>query len=292
MLDRTNVDRYHRDGFLILPEVIDLRECDRLQSRALELVDQFEPDQLKVIFSTTNPQHALQDYFLQSGDKIRFFFEEEAIAADGSLKVPKHLALNKIGHALHDLDPIFDQFSRQTVVKNMIKDLALFRDPKMIQSMYIFKQPSIGGAVRCHQDATYLDTSPKSVVGLWFALEDATVDNGCLWAIPGGHRGKLRELFRRNPDNTTDVLKYTNQLWEHEALIPLEVKKGSVIVLDGLVPHASYQNQSPNSRHAYTLHLIEGSHTYMPTNWLQRSPDLPVRGFDSEGELHGESFQR
>ncbi len=55
-----------------------------------------------------------------------------------------------------------------------------------LQSMYIFKQPSIGGVVVPHQDSTFIHTTPLSCVGLWWALEDATRDNGCLWAMPGG----------------------------------------------------------------------------------------------------------
>ena len=42
-----------------------------------------------------------------------------------------------------------------------------------------------------HQDATYLACLPQRVVGLWLALEDATVDNSCLWFIPGSHKGLL-----------------------------------------------------------------------------------------------------
>ena len=69
--------------------------------------------------------------------------------------------------------------------------------------MYIFKQPGIGGEVRWHQDATFFDSTPISVTTFWFALEDATVENGCLWAEPGGHRGPLRERFLRDGDRIT-----------------------------------------------------------------------------------------
>ena len=77
-------------------------------------------------------------------------------------------------------------------------------DPLAVQSMYIFKQPRIGGEVSCHQVATFLYTEPTSVVGFWFAIEDATLDNGCLWAQPGGHRGRCasaspRARRRRHP---------------------------------------------------------------------------------------------
>ena len=57
-------------------------------------------------------------------------------------------------------------------------------DALALQSMYIFKQPGIGGEVSCHQDGTFLYTDPLTVTGFWFAVEDATIDNGCLWALP------------------------------------------------------------------------------------------------------------
>ena len=65
-----------------------------------------------------------------------------------------------------------------------------FAEPLLLQSMYIFKQPRIGGEVSCHQDSTFLHTEPLSCVGFWLALEDATEKNGCMWAEPGGHRGR------------------------------------------------------------------------------------------------------
>jgi phytanoyl-CoA hydroxylase len=115
------------------------------------------------------------------------------------------------------------------------------------------------------------------MVGLWFALEDATEENGCLWAVPGGHRAGLQSLFVRNPDDTTTLRTLGDVTWEGAGLVPLPVKKGAVIVLDGLVPHLSKQNESLKSRHAYTLHAVSGEGVYPTTNWLRR--ETPARGF-------------
>jgi phytanoyl-CoA hydroxylase len=67
--------------------------------------------------------------------------------------------------------------------------------------------------------------------------------------------------------------------WPEEKLQPLEVRKGTVIVLDPLLPHLSRENRSDKSRHAYTLHIIDASTQYPQENWLQRSRELPLRGF-------------
>jgi phytanoyl-CoA hydroxylase len=145
--------------------------------------------------------------------------------------------------------------------------------------MYIFKQPGIGGEVSCHQDATFLFTEPPMLAGLWFALEDATVDNGCLWALPGGHRHGLKSRWRRSPNDRMEFEVYDEEPWPTEGLVPLEVPKGTLVLLHGLLPHCSFENRSPRSRHAYTLHLIGANAHYPADNWLQRSAEMPLRGF-------------
>jgi len=145
--------------------------------------------------------------------------------------------------------------------------------------MYIFKQPRIGGEVSCHQDATFLYTEPLRVIGLWFALEDASVENGCLWAIPGGHRLGLKSRFVRADGGGTRFEVFDEAQWPEENLTPLEVEKGSLIVLHPLLPHLSRENRSAKSRHAYTLHVIDAAAHYPKENWLQRSPEMPLKGF-------------
>ena len=65
-----------------------------------------------------------------------------------------------------------------------------------------------------------------------------------------------------------------------EKKIPLEVEKGTLVVIDGLLPHWSSANLSDTSRHAFTLHVIEGSANYLDDNWLQRSSEMPLQGFE------------
>jgi phytanoyl-CoA hydroxylase len=275
--------QYERDGFLIIEGFAERAACDALRERARELVAAFDPAGVVSIFSTREQTRRSDDYFLNSGDRVSFFFEEEAFDAEGRLRQSKERSINKIGHALHDLDPVFNRFSR-TKELAALASLLGFARPLLIQSMYVFKQPNIGGEVTCHQDATFLYTEPVSVVGLWFALEDACEENGCLWAIPGGHLRGLKSRFFRAPGGGAGFETFDESAWPIDHLVPLEVRKGTLIVLHGLLPHMSLTNRSPRSRHAYTLHLIESDCHYPADNWLQRSPLMPLRGFDSESD--------
>ncbi len=276
--------RWERDGFLALEGFAAPDACDALVARARALVASFdaEGEGAASIFSTTDQGRTSDAYFLGSGDKIRFFFEEGAVDGSGVRRLPTELALNKIGHALHDLDPVFAAFSRTPALAALAAALGL-ADPVLLQSMYIFKQPHIGGEVVCHQDSTFLYTEPHSVTGFWFALEDATLENGCLWALPGGHRAGLKSRFVRAGDRVrTDVLDATP--WpafsRENGYVPLEAKKGTLVVLDGLCPHLSSANTSARSRHAYTLHAVERGARYPEDNWLQRDASVgPARGF-------------
>jgi phytanoyl-CoA hydroxylase len=269
---------YRKAGVLILRDFVPVEACETLKNRALELVAEFDPREVHSIFSTTSQAQLDDTYFIESGDKIRFFLEEDAFDASGQLRQSKEDSLNKIGHAMHDLDPVFDSFSRSPKLGKVAESLG-FEDPAIIQSMYIFKPPKIGGEVVCHQDSTYIYTEPESCVGFWFALEDATVDNGCMYFIPGGHKMQLKQRNYRISDTelTTDVLD--PEPWPEHLKLPAEASVGTLVIFDGRTPHLSGPNLSDKSRHAYTLHVIDQTCEWPADNWLQRNPDLPLRGF-------------
>ncbi|MEL6674995.1 MAG: phytanoyl-CoA dioxygenase family protein [Bacteroidota bacterium] len=270
-LSNDQVRFFHDNGYLVIKKIIAAEICFELRKRALEIGNSLRTDWDKAQFSTQNQTQHSNAYFLESGDKVRVFMEE-------GTQPPENIHhINKIGHALHDVDPVFEAFSHQEKWDRIARDLS-FKQPGLLQSMYIFKQPRIGGAVNIHQDACFLYTDPITVVGFWFALEDTDLENGCLWALPGGHKAPLRKRFLREGLETR-FEELDAQPMPATGYIPLPVPAGSLVLLHGLLPHYSEINRSDRSREAYALHIIDQQAYYPANNWLQRAESLPIRGF-------------
>jgi phytanoyl-CoA hydroxylase len=271
MINELQARQYRDNGFLVLEEVIEVTALERLKQAALGIVDEFDIDKHRSVFSTRDRDAGRDDYFYQSAEGIHCFLEEDALDTHGHLQKPARLAINKIGHALHDLDPVFKAFCSQSRFSDLFRGLG-YQAPLLWQTMYIFKQPGIGGEVRWHQDASYLITNPRVVTGLWLAIEDADRDNGCLLVQPGGHKSPLREIFQVNQGNGEGELTTLDPTpWpDNEEALAVEVPAGSIVLFDGLMPHFSSRNHSPRSRHAFTMHVADKSAGWDAGNWLQR----------------------
>ncbi len=282
MLDDTQLASYRRDGYLALPGFKTAAELAAAIARARALVAGPEAAPLAGRFSTRDRALVDDAALLASAHAVHAFYEEEAFDAQGRFCVLREQAINKIAHALHVLDPVFAPFSRGPALAALAAALGL-RRPQQRQSMLIFKQPRIGGVVDWHQDASFFVTEPHSVTTFWFALEDATLDNGCLWVEPGGHRGArgvLREQYVCE-QGRMHMRKLSDLPWpDARQAVPLPVAAGTLVVFDGLLPHYSAPNRSERSRLAYTLHVTDGECGYAAQNWLQPLPGQAPPGLD------------
>ncbi|NRA45868.1 MAG: phytanoyl-CoA dioxygenase family protein [Oligoflexales bacterium] len=271
MLTAEQLNSFKESGFLVLEDWVNELECEQLKAQMHYIINE-NSDIIRnhrSIFSTTTKDHEKDKYFLDSAEKISFFFEKDAFSSEGEIQFPPERALNKVGHALHQLDPVFKKFALDEKISGLCKALSQYKMPLCIQSMYIFKQANIGGEVVCHQDSTFIHTKSGKLLGMWLALEDADRNNGCLWGIPGKYSGEPRSRLIRDGSNLSMKVA-DNSEFDLNRLVPIEVKKGSLVVFNGLFPHLSYENKSEDSRHALTLHWVDGREDLSPENWLSK----------------------
>jgi phytanoyl-CoA hydroxylase len=275
------VERFNKDGYAVITNFLSDAEIAEMRKSMDKIVADMDPKEHSghIFHLDEKTLKSRDEYFLTSGDKIRFFFEPDAVDQNGNLTVPKEESVNKIGHALAWLEPVFKKISFSDKVKDVCKQLG-HKDPRIVQSMYIFKNPIIGQKVSTHQDSTFLYTDPPShLVGFWFALEEATEENGCLYFIPGSQSINPTCRFVRNPDASSSTLTMMRGVeldYPMDRFKAAPVPKGSLVVIHGNVIHRSERNSSNKSRHAYTFHVVDFDNaTYSNENWLQPTKELP-----------------
>lgn len=143
-LTQEQIDFYHENGYLVIPRFWNEETVEILMKRMTELVCNADLSNVKSIFSTKEQTRKSDDYFLNSGYDIRYFWEEKAWDSEGNFTAADAtMAINKVGHGLHDLEPDFQTVSYEGRIGSMCRELGLDK-PLIAQSMYIFKQPRIG----------------------------------------------------------------------------------------------------------------------------------------------------
>ncbi|HUO04295.1 MAG TPA: phytanoyl-CoA dioxygenase family protein [Candidatus Binataceae bacterium] len=126
-------------------------------------------------------------------------------------------------------------------------------DLRLYWEQAVTKPPNVRTESPWHQDNGYGPTDPAEYVTCWLALEDATVDNGCLWVLPGSNRKGLA------PHRMTGVSFLLSGYDGPEEGIPAPVPRGSALVISSLLMHRSGPNTTANWRHAWVLQYCQAS---------------------------------
>jgi len=118
-------------------------------------------------------------------------------------------------------------------------------DVKCMQSMLFIKSSGKPGQA-WHQDEDFIPTRDRSLAGGWIALDDATIENGCLWVIPGSHKpGVLWPMYQHNDDRFDCAAQSYGFPYSEEDEIPVEVPAGAIVFFNGYLLHRSLPNRAP-----------------------------------------------
>lgn len=262
-------NQFNREGYIVLDDFLRPAECEELIKTGVELAkDQPETD--RTIWSESPPYKQFEkgSPVFDSGRKILYFYEDEPSKS-----------LHKIGHALHVENPIFRCYTYSDRVKAVCQQLGLV-DPVVVQSTYIYKNNA--AEVPAHQESSYLFAEPVPVIYFWIALEDSTVQNGCLWIARGSHTSGVHIRLIRNPDQESkDAFIYDRQfpMYPRSSFTAIPVRKGSCILLHGNVVHKYGANRTDKSLNSYSFHILEKhNNRFFDDNWIYENNQqfLPV----------------
>ncbi|MCS7061920.1 MAG: phytanoyl-CoA dioxygenase family protein [Anaerolineae bacterium] len=164
-------------------------------------------------------------------------------------------------HQPHYISPVMLKYVKHPKICGVLSQITAAHLPywdgsvKCMQSMLFVKPPQFQGQA-WHQDEIYIPTRDRSLIGAWIAIDDATVENGCLFIIPGSHRSGY--LFPQRPHNNPDEFDFAPESYgfDDSQEIPVEVKAGTVVFFNGYLLHRSRKNRSQGYRRVLVNHYM------------------------------------
>lgn len=204
------LEAYSRDGFAVVPDMLSAAEVAELREETRAIV---------------------------VGERGEILGVDQITASGGDPQAAV-LAI----HFPHKTSPLMRRMLDHSRIVTMLTEL-LGPDVKAMQSMLFVKGAGKPGQA-WHQDEHFIPTRDRSLIGVWIALDDATVDNGCLWMLPGSHEAGILYPTRAHGDPRFDNGEEAYGFpYEREAGIPIEVKAGGVAFFNGYTLHRSLDNR-------------------------------------------------
>jgi phytanoyl-CoA hydroxylase len=225
------LERYRRDGFLAIENAFSEMEVAAALRGLLRLIDGRDPDFHTIQFE---------------GGRER--------AADSLTLDEKQDAVRKL-MSFADRDPGLKHLRDHPGLMGVLTRLMGGKQPRISQEMALLKPPRGGREKPWHQDHAYFNLSLETqVVGVWIALDEATVENGCLFVLPGGHRSGPRTHFMKRDWQICDRELLDERHSNGPDALAVPLKPGGVLLFDGLLPHGTPANHSPHRRRAIQYH--------------------------------------
>ncbi|MCS6777024.1 MAG: phytanoyl-CoA dioxygenase family protein [Chloroherpetonaceae bacterium] len=181
-------------------------------------------------------------------------------------------------HQPHFISPVILKYVRHPGICGVLAQITGAHLPfwdgsvKCMQSMLFVKPPQFQGQA-WHQDEVYIPTRDRSLVGAWIAIDDATVENGCLWILPGSHRSGY--LYPQREHNNPDEFDFARESYgfDPSGEIPVEVTAGTVVFFNGYLLHRSRKNRSTIYRRVLVNHYMN-AWSLLP--WQVREGEYPA----------------
>jgi phytanoyl-CoA hydroxylase len=225
---------YQRDGYLVCPDLVDASTVAALRQETVAIA--------------CGRRGAIE------GGRPRAHDDEAALREVLAIHFPHKLSLRMRAMVQHP--PIV------AVLREIVGP-----DLKCMQSMLFVKNAGKPGQA-WHQDETFIPTPDASLTGVWIALDDATIDNGCLWVQPGSHRE--RRLWPSRPctdarfDGAPESHGWESPKWPREGGVPAEVAAGSVVFFNGYTLHRSLHNQRRSGFRRALVHHVMSARAQLP----------------------------
>lgn len=249
--------QFESEGYLAFENVLTEEEVTRARQALSDLVAALARDPAAVQKGTL-----LQ----RPGARLMVQFEKEYAAGRGAdldlaeveLKVRKLMSYHEDDPHLHFLA------TAQPGIQGIVAAL-LGPNPILFQDMALVKPPFIGSEKPWHQDNAYFSVTPLTAIcGVWIALDDATVENGCMHVIPGGHRlGALRHHHDRDCEIVSGRI-------DPAQAVPVPLRAGGALFFLGMLPHQTPPNASPARRRALQFHYRSQSSRSVPREEYDR----------------------
>lgn len=168
-------------------------------------------------------------------------------------------------HFPHKASELFQRALAQPAVVEVITRV-IGPNVKCMQSMLFIKASGKPGQA-WHQDEIYIPTRDRSLTGAWIALDDATVENGCLWILPGSQRPGVLYHQEWHADPRFDCSWEARRFpYSNDDAVPVEVKAGSIVFFNGYTLHRSLPNRASNGYRRALVNHYMSAESLLPWN--------------------------
>ncbi len=241
MVTEAQFQQFRKDGYFILNNVFTQAEMDELERHI--------------------------DQFVEVDDRELQTKGARGISRPNEISFTAHLA---------EQDPFIFSFVAEQEFVGLMKDL-IGNNVSLYWDQSVYKKPETAREFPWHQDNGYIPVEPKEYITCWLALEDATIENGCIWVLPGSHLQGLVE------HKDTPIGKQGYMGDDKGVAVPLQ--KGSMVVFSSLLLHRSGPNLSDKTRKAYVIQYTPADARHGATGEPFNRPLVVRNGEAIEGRV-------